>query len=639
METVSLAGRKVRDGAYTFVGKCRDFSSPARQSVSDAPTQKKIVLFIVCVALLLDNMLYMVIVPIVNDYFKPLNNTGIPVRHLEMEHIPTTLPEIAHARTLPAHRGMKRHRQIQMQKLAPPHEESSKDAMMGLLFASKAIVQLVANPFTGAFIDRVGYVMPLTMGLLVMFVSTTVFAAATSFWWLFVARSLQGLGSALADTASFGLIADRFHDEKERSTALGIALAFISFGSLVAPPFGGVLYEFAGKMWPFLILAIVCFMDAMLLLLVEIPSKKENSEIAMDMPKNQPGTPIYKLFVDPYIAVIAGSLMIANFPLAFLEPTIAEWMEKTMNATKWQIGLVWLPAFIPHVIGVYLTVKISQKYRQHQWLVGGLGLVIIGVSTSVVSVCTRYEVLFLPLATLCFGIALIDTALLPTLAFLVDVRYTSVYGSVYAIADISYSIAYALGPILAGQAVHVLGYLKMNVSIGIANMMFAPVLLLLRNVYDWNTNKGERAMLLSDIAVDGKSGSPSADFINNNKSQSTENFADFESEKSDINGSANGLIHPNPVAFVKEKNESIKMIPRPRPRPRVNRGGTKQNDTISLKANGLEDDVKQVTPIKGKLRSLSIQSFASDSYENNIQMLKTEVENGGFEVTNPLFNP
>ena len=44
----------------------------------------------------------------------------------------------------------------------------------------------------------------------------------------------------------------------------------------------------------------------------------------------------------------------------------------------------------------------------------------------------------LPICIICFGIALIDTALLPMLGFIVDKKYTAVYGSVYAIADISY---------------------------------------------------------------------------------------------------------------------------------------------------------------------------------------------------------
>lgn len=50
----------------------------------------------------------------------------------------------------------------------------------------------------------------------------------------------------------------------------------------------------------------------------------------------------------------------------------------------------------------------------------------------------------IPICGICFGIALIDTALLPMLGYLVDVRYVSVYGSIYAIADISYSMAYAV---------------------------------------------------------------------------------------------------------------------------------------------------------------------------------------------------
>ena len=63
-----------------------------------------------------------------------------------------------------------------------------------------------------------------------------------------------------------------------------------------------------------------------------------------------------------------------------------------------------------------------------------------------------------PLSILCFGIALVDTALLPTLGYIVDTRYTSVYGSVYAIADISYSFAYALGPVVAGNIVAKYGW-------------------------------------------------------------------------------------------------------------------------------------------------------------------------------------
>ena len=100
-------------------------------------------------------------------------------------------------------------------------------------------------------------------GLTVMFFSTLLFAVGESYGLLFFARSLQvnvllkhtisknmksifctekliwtcqtwnifqGVGSAFADTAGLSMIADRYTEEAERSKALGIALAFISFG-------------------------------------------------------------------------------------------------------------------------------------------------------------------------------------------------------------------------------------------------------------------------------------------------------------------------------------------------------------------------------------------------------------------------
>ncbi len=71
---------------------------------------------------------------------------------------------------------------------------------------------------------------------------------------------------------------NRYTEEAERSKALGIALAFISFGCLVAPPFGGVLYEFCGKAVPFVILSLVCLLDGFLLLLIMRPMKHKEAE-------------------------------------------------------------------------------------------------------------------------------------------------------------------------------------------------------------------------------------------------------------------------------------------------------------------------------------------------------------------------
>lgn len=96
------------------------------------------------------------------------------------------------------------------------------------------------------------------------------------------------------------------------------------------------------------------------------------------------------------------------------------------------------------MFGVVLTVKMARKYPHHQWLMAAGGLTLEGLCCFIIPFSTSYQMLMIPICGICFGIALIDTALLPTLGYLVDVRYVSVYGSIYAIADISYSMAYAV---------------------------------------------------------------------------------------------------------------------------------------------------------------------------------------------------
>lgn len=86
----------------------------------------------------------------------------------------------------------------------------------------------------------------------------------------------------------------------------------------------------------------------------------------------------------------------------------------------------------------------ARKYPHHQWLMAAGGLALEGLCCFIIPFSTSYQMLMIPICGICFGIALIDTALLPTLGYLVDVRYVSVYGSIYAIADISYSMAYAV---------------------------------------------------------------------------------------------------------------------------------------------------------------------------------------------------
>jgi len=193
--------------------------------------------------------------------------------------------------------------------------------------------------------------------------------------------------------------------------------------------------------------------------------------------------PIYRLILDPYIAICAGALVVANVNLVFLEPTIATYMKTSMGAEEWQIGIVWLPAFFPHVLGVFVTVKLMRAFPKHHCLITAVGILIEGGSCLIIPFCENFVALIFPLMIDCFGIALVDTAIMPTLAYLVDVRHVSVYGSVYAIADISYLLAYGFGPVIGDWIYNESSFLTLNIVIFVVSLLYAPVLALLRNIY------------------------------------------------------------------------------------------------------------------------------------------------------------
>merc|ERR1711971_366879 len=431
-------------------------------------------------------MLYMVIVPIIPDYLRTLDVWEKhkvfkdPVFHKEIIKFYSNATGNYSVRTI------NETRKINVNGILIEYE--GEDQGIGYLFASKAAVQIIVNPFSGAVIDRIGYDWPMMFGLTIMFFSTLLFAVGNTYNMLFFARALQGVGSAFADTGGLSMIADRYKEEAERSKALGIALAFISFGCLGAPPFGGFLYEFCGKAVPFIVLAFVCLIDGILLLLIMRPMKhKEHEEGKVKLE----GTPMWKLLIDPHIACCAGALVTANVSLAFLEPTISKWMDATMNAEEWQQGMIWLPAFFPHVAGVVLTVKMARKFPEWVWALAAIGLALEGLSCIVIPFSGNYFILMLPICVICFGIALIDTALLPMLGYIVDKKYVAVYGSVYAIADISYCAAYAVGPVVAGQIVDKLGFTALNMTVAILSLLYCPMLYYLKDMHDYKAYGSE----------------------------------------------------------------------------------------------------------------------------------------------------
>ncbi|KAB1256106.1 Chromaffin granule amine transporter [Camelus dromedarius] len=458
------------------------------RAVLDVPQQllkkgrqsRKLVLLVVFVALLLDNMLLTVVVPIVPTYlyaieFKGVNTSLYLGPTAASQHTLTpafsTIFSFFDNNTIstegsvpggiawtsgtsgttppPVTEAMPAHKNNCFQGTEFLKEEN---IWVGVLFASKALMQLLVNPFVG----------PLT----------------NSFCY------------GGENSRSLGMLASVYTDDHERGRAMGIALGGLALGVLVGAPFGSVMYVFFGKFVPFLILAFLALLDGALQLCILQPSKIS--------PESVTGTPLLTLLRDPYILVAAGSLCFANMGVAMLEPTLPIWMLQTMCAPEWQLGLAFLPASVSYLIGTNLFGVLANRmgrelysgaseatkwegFGAERWLCALIGMVVVGTSLLCVPLAHNIFGLIGPNAGLGFSIGMVDSSMMPIMGHLVDLRHAPVYGSVYAIADVAFCLGFAIGPSTGGAIVRAIGFPWLMVIIGVTNIIYAPLCCYLRS--------------------------------------------------------------------------------------------------------------------------------------------------------------
>ncbi|KAG8441100.1 hypothetical protein GDO86_006734 [Hymenochirus boettgeri] len=230
------------------------------------------------------------------------------------------------------------------------------------------------------------------------------------------------------------------------------------------------MYELVGKASPFLFLLALALLDGVLLMFILRPQIS---------PSTSTPPSFYSLLKDRYILVAAGSLCIASMAIGVLESTLPIWMTGTMCSPAWQIGLVFLPATVCYLVSSTLFGMLSHKFGR--WLCCLLGMVLMGISLLCMLPAVTIYGLLLPLAVTGISLGIVDSSIMPMMAYLVDLRHSSVYGAVYAISDMALCFGYAVGPSAAGAIAQAIGFRLLMVIIGVLNILYAPLCILLRN--------------------------------------------------------------------------------------------------------------------------------------------------------------
>ena len=83
-----------------------------------------------------------------------------------------------------------------------------------------------------------------------------------------------------------------------------------------------------------------------------------------------------------------------------------------------------------------------------------IGMFLISVALICVPMATRMYGLIIPNSILGFAVGMVDASMIPTMGYLVDIRHSSVYGNVYAIADMAWCLGFAVGSFTTEIFVH-----------------------------------------------------------------------------------------------------------------------------------------------------------------------------------------
>ncbi|XP_068167861.1 chromaffin granule amine transporter-like isoform X1 [Antennarius striatus] len=417
----------------------------------------RLVLLVVFVALLLDNMLLTMVDEVIPDF---LFSWEQPCFLL--------WPSLNRSDAEPGNQsGLIPDLQINSSSCLQDNLFLDGNVRVGLLLASKALFQLLVGPVVGPLTNRIGYHIPMFAGFIIMFLSTIMFAFSGTYALLFFARSLQGIGSSFSSVAGLGMLASVYTDDEERGIAMGIALGGLAMGVLIGAPFGSVMYQFVGKSAPFLILAFLAVFDGALQLCILQPSKIS--------PGSVEGTPLLALLKDPYILISAGSLCFSHMAVTILKLNLGFWMIDTMDSPYWHLGVAFLPASVSYLIGTNLFGVLANKMGR--WLCSMLGMFIVGISLLCVPFATSIYGLIGPNGGLGFAIGMVDSSMMAIMGYLVDIRHASVYGSVYAIADVALCMGFAIGPAAGGALVQLVGFPRLMTIVGVINILYAPLFL------------------------------------------------------------------------------------------------------------------------------------------------------------------
>jgi len=309
---------------------------------------------------------------------------------------------------------------------------------VGILFGAYASAILAGTWPLGRLSDRIGRRKPFLWGLVGLAATTVLFAFASSYPLLLLARVLQGLAAAATWTSGLALLAEGFPSER-RGQAMATAFAAANIGVLLGPPISGFLMESFGPRSPFLLAAGLALADAA----ARVGFLRDAEPPAGER------VGLSGLLANATVRTFAGAMALGASLWAILESTLPLHLDATLGMRASEIGILFAAAALTHTLTSPLMGRLSDRVGRLKVL--RVGFVLAALLVPVPAFLSTKWAVALSMAALGVTASFVMSPVSPGLADAVEAMGTRSFGSVFSLVNVAYAVGMMVGP-LAGSA-------------------------------------------------------------------------------------------------------------------------------------------------------------------------------------------
>jgi MFS family permease len=316
---------------------------------------------------------------------------------------------------------------------------------VGVLIAMFSVTRLIVDPFTGAIIGRLGERRAVTIGAVIVGITTALAAVAPTFTLLVVFRGAGGAGSAIFFTGLLSYMLRTIPGDRI-GRVMSVWYASFNIGIIAGEPLGGLFAHWLGPVSTLWIYAGTCFVSAGVF--------ERTMHGSGTGPRRERSTGIRRLpWRRPFLAVLFANGAYAWIIAGVYSTLIPLFGNEEVGLTELGIGAGLAAASITEFAILFPAGKATDRIGRKAVLIPGyaamaLALVLWPLATT--------PALFF-LANGVFGL-ISGYAGVPQAPMLSDVTDEEMRGTAVAVFRFFGDLGFVLGPLVAGASADAWGY-------------------------------------------------------------------------------------------------------------------------------------------------------------------------------------